>query len=186
MHDTPTATCREVILASAVAELVARGIDGFTVEGVASRAGVEARVILRMWADRRMLLIDAQLSRMHQEIPLPDTGSLRGDLLAFTAAQAELAKRPQGRAWIGRLLSASRDADLSDVRSDFWHVTFEKISTMLHRAAARGELRPGVNPVSAMQMYVAASWFDAIFLGAEVRPDYGAQTLDIFLRGITR
>ena len=93
---------RQAILDAALAELVARGIDEFTVEGVAKRAGVDPRVIIQMWGDRRVLLLDAQLSRAHLRVPTPDTGSLRGDALAVPASLAEQTESPQ---WRGPIFS---------------------------------------------------------------------------------
>ncbi|MGO9043269.1 MAG: TetR/AcrR family transcriptional regulator [Mycobacterium sp.] len=177
---------RQAILDAALAELVARGIDEFTVEGVAKRAGVDPRVIIQMWGDRRVLLLDAQLSRAHLRVPTPDTGSLRGDALAVAASLAEQTQSPQWRGWFQRLLPASRDADLSEVRSDFWHVRFNDFAPVLQRAAERGELRKGIDPMEAVRMFFSAYLFDVIFADTPVRPEYAAQVLDIFIHGITR
>ena len=43
---------RQAVLDAALAELLARGIDDFTVKGVATRAGVDPRVIVATWNDR--------------------------------------------------------------------------------------------------------------------------------------
>ena len=39
---------RQAIRDAAIAELIARGIDGFTIEGVAERAGVDPRAITQI------------------------------------------------------------------------------------------------------------------------------------------
>ena len=176
---------RQAILDAAIAELIARGIDDFTVEGVAKRAGVDPRVIIEMWHDHRVLLMDAQLSRAHRRMPTPDTGSLRGDLEAFAAMLAEMAGAPERRAWFQRLLPASRDCDFSEVRSDFWQVRLNEVAPIIRRAAERGELREGIEHVEAIAMFNTAYLFDLIFADSPVRPEYAAQVLDIFLHGIT-
>jgi len=84
------------------------------------------------------------------------------------------------------MLPASRDADLSEVRSDFWQVRFNDFLPVLQRAAERGELREGVDASEAIRMFFAAYLFDLIFSGTPVRPEYAAQMLDIFFHGITR
>jgi len=81
---------RQAILDAALAEVVAKGIDEFTVEGVAGRAGVDPGVITQTWGDRRVLLLEAQLGGAAQWVPIPDTGSLRDDLQALMASSAEL------------------------------------------------------------------------------------------------
>ena len=65
------AQARQAIRRGAIAELIARGIDDFTVKGVATRAGVDPSDILQIWHDRRVLLMDAQLSRASEALPLP-------------------------------------------------------------------------------------------------------------------
>lgn len=181
-----TQSQRRAIRDAALDELVARGIDGFTVEGVAKRAGVDPRVIIQMWHDRRVLLMEAQLSVAREHAPTPDTGSLRADLLALTESLAELAKTPQGRAWFHRLLPAGGDADLSEVRSDFWQAQLNEVAPILQRAAERGELRDGIDHAEAMRMFSAAIYYDVIFADTLVRPEYAARVLDIFIHGITR
>jgi AcrR family transcriptional regulator len=177
---------RQAIFDAALAEVVARGLDGFTVAGVAARAGVDPLVITQHWGDRRVLLLEAQLGGVAQRVPLPDTGSLRADLEALIGTSAELAKNPRGRRWVHRLLAAGGDADLAEVRSDFWRVRIDGLVSVLHRAAERGELRDDVDPYDAMRMFAAASLFDIVVADAPMRPDYVTQMLDIFIRGVSK
>lgn len=65
---------RRVILDAALAEVVAKGIDEFTIEGAAARAGVDPAVITQVWGDRRVLLLEAQIGAATEWIPVPDTG----------------------------------------------------------------------------------------------------------------
>jgi AcrR family transcriptional regulator len=72
------------ILDAAWQELVDRGYANFTLEAVARRAQTSTPVLYRRWASRRELL-EATIARAStiREIPIPDTGTLRGDLLAI-------------------------------------------------------------------------------------------------------
>ncbi|WP_328354675.1 TetR/AcrR family transcriptional regulator C-terminal ligand-binding domain-containing protein [Mycobacterium sp. NBC_00419] len=181
----PTPLCQRVI-AAASDELAARGIDNFTIEGVAARAGVEADAIRQVWGDRRVLLMDAPLRGAQQTIPIPDTGSLRGDLVAYADSLAAASANPSARAVLYSLIPSSKDWDPTEVRSDFWDIRFEKIATILRRAAARGELRSGVDPLEAMRMLSSALNYDALFTDSPVRPQYAEQVLDIFIAGVSR
>lgn len=176
---------RQAILDAALAEVVAKGIDQFTVEGVAARADVEPDAINQLWGDRRVLLLEAQLGAATQRVPVPDTGSLRDDLEALMASSAELAATAQGRRWVHRFLAAGGDADLSEVRSDFWRVRIEDLVTVLRRAGERGEMHDGVDVYEAMRMFAGATLFDIVVADAPMRPEYIAQMLDIFVRGVS-
>src|SRR6266851_255059 len=72
------------LLTAAWDELIENGYENLTMESVADRAKTSRPVISRRWADRRELVM-AAMSHWFECNPLaaPDTGSLRGDLLAF-------------------------------------------------------------------------------------------------------
>ena len=114
--DADAEAIRGVVLKAAFDELVDRGIDRFTVDRVAKRAGVEPDVIIAMWGDRRILLMDAVLSSSESVIPIPDTGTLRGDLaLAFEAA-VTIASTREGRRQLYSMLPRGRDFDPTEVQ----------------------------------------------------------------------
>jgi AcrR family transcriptional regulator len=72
------------ILEAAWDELAAVGYTHVTMERVAERAKTSKAVVYRRWHNRAELIIAAMRQHMgEQEIELPDTGSLRGDLLAL-------------------------------------------------------------------------------------------------------
>src|SRR5579862_7784729 len=72
------------LLDAAWAELVSAGFAGLTMESVAARAKTGVAVLYRRWSNKDDLVIAAleHYGRTHR-IEIPDTGSLRGDLLAF-------------------------------------------------------------------------------------------------------
>src|SRR2546425_529533 len=73
----------------AVTDLVAeRGYGEFTVGDVAARAGVADTSVYRRWGTLEALLTDVALTRLNTQSPMPDTGSLAGDLHAYAAQVA--------------------------------------------------------------------------------------------------
>ncbi|GAA4666232.1 TetR/AcrR family transcriptional regulator [Gordonia humi] len=71
------------ILDAAWEQLTERGYEGFTFEAVADRADTSRPVLYRRWATRAELL--KATIRHHgdaEDTSAPDTGSVRGDLLA--------------------------------------------------------------------------------------------------------
>ena len=84
-----------------------------------------------------------------------------------------------------RFLAVSGDADLSEVRSDFWRIRIDNLMTVLRRADERGELHDGVDPHEAMRMFAGATLFDIVVADTPMRPEYIAQMLDIFVRGVS-
>ncbi len=177
---------RHAVLQAAIEELISVGIDGFSLRGVAKRAGVEPSLILTGWGDRRVLLMDAQLNYVRQAAPLPDTGTLRGDLDALAEAVSRLAATARGRMWVHRLLPADRsNIDLSEARTDFWTIQESNFCEVFDRARRRGELREDIDPLYATQLFKAAVYHDVVFADSPFRPEYIAQALDTFVRGVT-
>lgn len=78
------------LLTAAWDELVEVGYARLTMEKVAVRAGTGIAVLYRRWGNKDELVLGA-LEHMRDTNPvdLPDTGSLRGDLLAHLAALSD-------------------------------------------------------------------------------------------------
>jgi AcrR family transcriptional regulator len=133
------------LLQAAWDELTAVGYAAFTMEGVASRARTGRAVLYRRWPSRPELVLAAL--RRHatlDSIPVPDTGSLREDLLELlrylSARSGEIAgifsfliadSFKEG----GQSLSVLRERVLA---------TMPKTGSMviIERAVARGEIDP--------------------------------------------
>ncbi len=72
------------ILDAAWAELVEAGFPKLTMESVAARAGTSVPVLYRRWSGKEALVLAAiERYRISHPVVVPDTGSLRGDLLAL-------------------------------------------------------------------------------------------------------
>ena len=78
------------LLDAAWDELVQAGYANLTMESVASRAGTGIAVLYRRWANKQQLVFAAlQRHRAEHPVVAPDTGTLRGDLLAHLTALSE-------------------------------------------------------------------------------------------------
>ena len=85
-------------------QLLEAGYEGFTVDAVASRAHAARSVLYRRWPSRLELLKAVIRHRgTVDRIPVPDTGSLRGDVLAllteFTKRRARTVGLIAARVW---------------------------------------------------------------------------------------
>ncbi len=75
------------LLEAAWNELVEVGFAGLTMESVAARARTGIAVLYRRWANKDALVLAAlEHYRRVRPVETPDTGTLRGDLLAFLTA----------------------------------------------------------------------------------------------------
>jgi len=135
----------QAILQAGWDQLVDAGYAGFTIDAVAERAHTSRSVIYRRWADRDELLDAAMSYGLNLgKMPLPDTGSLRGDMLTLlrqtNAARSSLA--PLLSVLMGAYYADSGRTFADMRRRAFGGRSGESIEKVLQRAIARGEVDP--------------------------------------------
>ncbi len=128
----------------AVIDLLAEGdLSDLSFPAVAERAGVSASSIYRRWRTREGLLADVAVAWLERDLPLPDTGTLRGDLTAWASAAAARLDGREGRVFLLALLGswpASGEAE-ADRRAHLQR-RVQGLENLLGRAADRGENPP--------------------------------------------
>ena len=103
-----SARVRGAVLQAALEAMAEHGLDGVTISEIARRAGVHATSIQRRWGSRENVALDAMLTYSQEKLPIPDTGSLRSDLIAFARSIAAYLDTPLGEA-LARTMAATDD-----------------------------------------------------------------------------
>jgi tetracycline repressor-like protein len=83
-------------------------------------------------------VVDAEVERLERYQPMPDTGSLRGDLLAYARQAAASIGGQEGLTFLRAVVSTVDDGETGAGRR-FLVRRAEQIQAMLDRAVARGE-----------------------------------------------
>jgi AcrR family transcriptional regulator len=134
------------LLDAAWTELQAAGYAGLTMEAVADRAGTSRAVLYRRWRNRPELVL--AVIRRHRPLlsgEIPDTGSLRGDVLALLRRMSARLADIGPETVYGLLGDYLSDADMfARSRDQLLSISAEVMETILKRAADRGEARTGV------------------------------------------
>lgn len=131
------------ILDAAIEVLAETGYEGMTIEMVAARAKAGKATLYRRWPSKAELVLDA-VACMKQgdvEAPLPDTGTLRGDLVALIKPRsiAEAEKKLQIMAGLASMLS--RSPELADTAYATLVEPRARVNRLLfQRAVDRGEI----------------------------------------------
>ena len=140
------AALEDALLDAAWAELQAVGYAGLTMEAVADRAGTSRAVLYRRWRNRPELVL--AVIRRHRPLlsgEIPDTGSLRGDVLALLRRMSSRLAEIGPETVYGLLGDYLSDADMfARSRDQLLSISAEVMETILKRAADRGEARAGV------------------------------------------
>ena len=134
----------EALLSAALAELMENGYAGFTIERVAERAATSRHVIYRRWRNREELVVAAlRRDAERDRAPIPDTGSLRDDVLELMRAANK--RRLGAVALYSVQLSAyfqETGTSLGELRELLLGDRPSSMAVILERAVARGEVDP--------------------------------------------
>jgi AcrR family transcriptional regulator len=150
-----SAKVREAVLRATLQALAEHGYSGLTISEIARRSGVHATSIQRRWCSLENVLLEAVLGYSQQKLPIPNTGSLRGDLLAFGRSLNRYLATPIGETVLRTLAAAEDNPALAAKRAQIIKARYDATRVMAERAAERGELRPGIDPQIAVELLVA-------------------------------
>ncbi len=135
----------KALLDAAWAELTETGYDDLTIDAVATRAGTSRAVLYRRWPSKQDLVLATLLHHVKSDaVPMPNTGSLRGDVVALLTAANELRLRTAILVFT-RLGGFYRDADtnLAELAAVVQGDRATMIDDIIEQAVARGEVQPG-------------------------------------------
>ncbi len=144
------------ILAAASALILLRGYESMTVDEVASNAGVGKATVYRRWSRKEDLAVAAMEQLYRDEVPSPDTGSIRGDLRAMFASFLTFANSPAGIDYVRTTIKESmRDDRIAALYREASHRAEASAIAVFERAIARGEVRSDVHLSGAVQFLVS-------------------------------
>ena len=172
------------ILDAAVAVLTEEGFAGVTVDTVAATAGVSKATIYRRWPTKEALLLEAASCLSGAPDELPDTGSLRGDLLAlYQGFLPALIDGIPGQMLPQMVAEGTRNPDIRALLADFADSRRVRWRTVLERAAARGELEEGLDAEVIVDCLTGPLFTRLLVTGRPLTPALAEHILDVVLGG---
>ncbi|WP_344337722.1 TetR-like C-terminal domain-containing protein, partial [Kitasatospora putterlickiae] len=106
---------------------------------------------------------------MAGDIPIPDTGTLDGDLRALARGLVAWLGSPAGAAVLAVMLSdAARAPGIAEVRAGIFADRLRRAEPVVVRAVERGELPAGTDPAEVVKSLAAPLYFRALITGEPV------------------
>jgi AcrR family transcriptional regulator len=175
-----SARVRAAIL-EAVFDLIAEvGYDAVSVEEVADRAGVHKTTVYRRWPSKAELVLDATLHFSARTIPIPDTGSLRGDLRALArSVVANIGADTGARRSLSIVAATASSPELAASLHRFWAERLTLTEPIVERAIARGELPVGTDPNAVIEAVVGPLWMRLMLTGEPIDADVADRIVDL-------
>ena len=179
-----SARIRQSVIEATMAVLRDRGWDQFSIAEVASRAGVHETSIYRRWGTRERLATDALLTTGEQDLPVPDTGTLRGDLTGFATEISRYVSTPLGLALARAMATPTGDPAIAEASARYFQTRFELASVIIDRAVARGEIPAGADAALALEMLIAPLHFRTLVSHQPLDDDLPARLADLLITGL--
>jgi AcrR family transcriptional regulator len=172
-------TLDAAILQATIAEIDHHGYADLSIERVAERARASKASVYRRWPSKVALVLAAVYDQLPDTAAAPDTGSLRGDLLALFRRVAGLLAGPAGVAIRGLLGDALRDAELAgQLRGYTRGRSVAALRDVLLRAGQRGELSPGAITPRQLEAGLSVLRFHFLVHGAPVADTVVVEIVD--------
>jgi AcrR family transcriptional regulator len=167
------------ILDAARELLTERGYENVTMDAVAERAGAGKATLYRRWPSKTDLIVDVITCHRHADLTIddiPDTGSLRGDLLEVHRAKA----RADTDALMAGLLAAVRDEPevAQAFQRQFVQARTGLMRDLFERASRRGEIPPGRDLEMIATVGPAMISYQKAITGRPLDPDFVVRLID--------
>jgi AcrR family transcriptional regulator len=168
----------------ATLELLAEvGFSAFTVEGVATRAGVGKATIYRRWPSKLPLIVEA-----FRELPAleeADTGNLVDDLNKMLRSYLHLFNSTPLAAVLPSLAGErAHNPELSQLFDPVTRSRRQPLIRALARAVERGELSPDLDLELAADLIVGPIAVRLFFTGGKISPKLVGPMVQMALQGI--
>jgi AcrR family transcriptional regulator len=170
------------ILDAALDVLSEEGFDGMTIDMVAARAKAGKATLYRRWPSKTELVIDAVACMKNSDIDLdnlPDTGTLRGDLIAMIKPPSIRDAEKKLRVMAGLISLLARNPELAEVaRVAVIAPRAELNRVLLQRAIERGEIRADIDIATVANISPSMVTYRTMMLGKPVDREFLVSIID--------
>jgi AcrR family transcriptional regulator len=175
------------IMRAATDLLAERGLGGMSIEEVASRAGVGKATIYRRWPSRGALALDAFVADFLGQQPLPETGTLRGDLLAALRAWIRsVTQTSAGPMLTGLIAEVQQDRALAaDWRDRVVEPLRSQSAIMFDRAISRGEIPADTDKDVLLDLLYGPAYHRLLHGHRPLTDQFARQVVDLIVAGLS-
>lgn len=172
------------VLEVTLEDLARLGYHRLSVPDVATRAGLNKTSVYRRWPTKRALVAAALERALGHDAPLPDTGALRSDMLAFALVAAGWVASPVGRGVMKTLFADGEDPELRALVDTLFRAQATGPLALFRRAEARGELPPGADVPMALTVIAGALAHRVFVEHGPVTPDFVERLVALVADGL--
>lgn len=170
---------REQAILRATYELLGEaGYQGLRVDAVAARAQASKATLYRHWPTKAGLVVDAVRCCKGESPPPADTGSLRGDLVAWFAEIGRAISGDEGPILAGLFMAMQTEPALAAELRAMQESKVPFVEAICERAERRGELRPGYDAGLIDEIVPAVLFMHCFAFGRRLDDAYVSHVVD--------
>jgi AcrR family transcriptional regulator len=175
----------DALLDAALALVREVGYDALALEAVAARAKVGKATLYRRWSSKEALVAEA-VDRIVRNVPVPDTGSVRRDLLSLMRENIGMYNDPGTPALLSGFVAAmARSAGIAKtIRSGFHSARRNAFRSVLKNAVERGELPAAADLELALDLLSGPLFYRALWTGAPVDERFARRLVNAVIRAL--
>jgi len=174
---------RESVLEAALELMSERGIAATTIEAVAAHSGVAKTTIYRQWDNQQALVLDA-FATLLDAPPIPDTGTLRGDLLELVRGLARALNASPAALMPALLDAAERNPTFAAVHHQEAERRHNAANTAITRGVHRGELSSNTDPADLIDLLTGPIFYRRYVSRGAVDEAFADVVVDHVLTGL--
>lgn len=180
----PRSEGAEKAILEAVLELTGEvGIVDMTVDAVARRAGVGKATIYRRWPTKPAMVLAAFVELLEPS-PVPDTGTVRGDLRVYQRDFVRMLMGPSRDTVPHLAAEAMSDDEMRRTLSEWVSRRRDVVRTVLLRGIERGELRRDLDVDLALELFSGPLVYRMTFAGLPIDDRVADDLVDLVLDGL--
>ncbi|GAB2483708.1 TetR/AcrR family transcriptional regulator [Jatrophihabitans fulvus] len=175
------------MLAAAGRLLLERGMNGFTIEGVAAASGASKVTIYKLWPSKGALALEGYFTTVESALEFPDTGDLERDLRSqLHAFVTLLSTSPAGDVVRGLIAEAQHDHELMKAYRATYSEPRRRLAVQRLEAARRhGQLADHVDAESIVDQLWGACYHRLLLPDQPLDTAFADRLVDNLFRGIT-
>lgn len=165
--------------------LLEMGFGAVTVEKIAEQAQVSKATIYKWWPNKAAVVMDGYLFAATARLPVPDSGSVKEDLVIHAGNLAMFLSSREGKVITELIGQGQFDPGLAEAyRSRFFGPRRQEAWQLLERGVARGELKQELDIWSSIDLIYGPIFYRLLLTGDALNEESVRNLVLLALEGI--
>jgi AcrR family transcriptional regulator len=173
------------ILSASYDLLLENGFGAVTVEKIADRAKVSKATIYKWWPNKAAVVMDGFLSATTDRLPVPETGSVRNDILVHATNLALFLISREGKIITEIVGEGQFDSGLAEAyRTRYFHPRRVEARRLLEQGVQRGQLKENLDIDVIIDLIYGPIFYRLLVTGNKLDSSYVEQLVMYAFEGI--